>query len=235
MKIYAQDMQSTFFFPHSPVLEGMINLHNDLFTYLTAIIVLITYLLVRVTLLFQWNVFITPKLITHSDQVRLEIAWTILPSFILVFIGLSSLALLYAIEEPREALVTLHIMGHQWYWTYFYPFIKLNFDSCLVPESALNVGDLRLLEVDNRLVLPLATHIRLLISAADVLHSWCIPSLGIKVDACPGRLSQCNLFCKSINIFYGQCSEICGVGHAFMPIVLQAVDFVNFGLFLNRQ
>jgi heme/copper-type cytochrome/quinol oxidase subunit 2 len=231
MKIYAQEFQSNFFFPHSPVLEGMINLHHDLFTYLTAIILLISYLLIRVLFLFNWNVFITPKLISHTDQIKLEIAWTLLPAVILVLVGLSSLALLYAIEEPREPVMTVHIMGHQWYWTYYYPLMQLQFDSCIIPETDLVEGDLRLLEVDNRLVLPIASHIRLLISSADVLHSWCMPSLGIKVDACPGRLSQVHFFCKSINIFYGQCSEICGVGHAFMPIVVQAIDHENFASF----
>ena len=106
MKIYAQEFQSNFFFPHSPVLEGMINLHHDLFTYLTAIILLISYLLIRVLSLFNWNVFITPKLISHTDQIKLEIAWTLLPAVILVLVGLSSLALLYAIEEPREPVMT---------------------------------------------------------------------------------------------------------------------------------
>jgi heme/copper-type cytochrome/quinol oxidase subunit 2 len=235
MKIYAHDMQSNFFFPHSPVLEGMINLHHDLFTYLIAIILLISYLLLRVVLLFKWDVFISPKLISHSDQIKLEIAWTVLPAIILFFVGVSSLALLYAIEEPREPIMTVHIMGHQWYWTYAYPMFKIKFDSCLVPESELLIGDLRLLEVDNRLVLPFGSHIRLLITSADVLHSWCLPSLGIKVDACPGRLSQCHLFCKSINIFFGQCSEICGVGHAFMPIVMQAIDLYNFSAFLTYK
>lgn len=126
MKIYAHSIQNSFFFPHSPTLEGMINLHQDLFTYLIAIILLITYLLIRVVILFQWNRFITPKLIAHSDQVKLEITWTVLPAFILVSIGVSSLALLYGIEEARDSILTLHIMGHQWYWTYYYPYLKSN-------------------------------------------------------------------------------------------------------------
>lgn len=234
-KIYALNYQINFLFPHSPIFEGMINLHHDLFTYMFAIILLISYLLVRVFYLFQWRVFVAPKLIAHREQIYLEVAWTLAPAFILVFIGIPSLSLLYSIEEAVEPLLTLHVMGHQWYWTYYYPFFNLQFDACLVPETDLSFGDLRLLETDNRLVLPFASHLRILISSADVLHSWSVPALGIKTDACPGRMSQCHVFAKSMCIFYGQCSEICGVGHAFMPIVLQCIDKFNFLSFFSAN
>lgn len=236
MKIYAEKFQINFMFPHSPILEGMINLHHDLFTYMVSIILLISYLFIRTIILFKWKVFISPKLISHREQIYLEITWTLLPAIILIFIGIPSLSLLYSIEEAIEPILTLHVMGHQWYWTYYYPSYETQFDSCMITESDLLYGDLRLLEVDNRLLFPFSSHIRLLISSGDVLHAWAMPSLGIKVDACPGRMSHCHLFCKSISIFYGQCSEICGVGHAFMPIVLQAVDtlnFFSFSKFLN--
>jgi len=230
-KIYATSYQMNFFFPYSPILEGILNLHHDAFAYLVAIIILITYLLIRTLYLFQWNRFVFPTLIHHREQMYLEVAWTILPTIILIFIGIPSIALLYSIEEAIEPSMTIHVMGHQWYWTYYYPSFNYQFDSCIVAESDLSLGELRLLEVDNRLVLPFGTHIRLLITSADVIHSWAIPSFGIKVDATPGRMNQAHLFCKSIGIFHGQCSEICGVGHAFMPIVVQAVDtdsMINF-------
>ena len=126
-------------------------------------------------------------------------------------------------------------MGHQWYWSYEYSDYttveggeSLNFDSYMIPDDDLTLGSFRLLEVDNRIVLPVNTHIRVLVTAADVLHSWAIPSLGVKVDACPGRLNQVSLFMKREGVFYGQCSEICGVNHGFMPIVVQGVSLEQY-------
>jgi cytochrome c oxidase subunit 2 len=184
------------------------------------------------------DLFVSPTYIHHREQVYLEVAWTLLPLIILLFIGIPSVSLLYSIEEPIEPTLTIHVIGHQWYWTYYYPFFDIKFDSCLIPESELKFGELRLLEVDNRLVIPFGCHIRLLITSADVLHSWTIPSFGIKVDACPGRMNQAHLFCKLIGIFHGQCSEICGVGHGFMPIVVQSVEsssFIRYVTFFEAQ
>ena len=144
-----------------------------------------------------------------------------------------SFALLYSIDEVIDPSLTIKCVGHQWYWSYEYSDSanengSLNFDSYMIPEDELELGELRLLEVDNRVVLPTGTHIRVLITALDVLHSWAVPSLGIKVDSCPGRLNETSLFILREGVFYGQCSEICGVGHANMPIVVEAVKVQSY-------
>jgi cytochrome c oxidase subunit 2 len=150
-----------------------------------------------------------------------------------MIIAISSFALLYSLDEVINPSMTLKVIGHQWYWSYEYsdssnPKNILNFDSYMKSEEDLTLGNFRLLEVDNRIVLPIKIHIRLLVTAADVLHSWAVPSLGIKVDACPGRLNQVFLFLKREGVFYGQCSEICGINHGFMPIVVQGVKIDKF-------
>nr|YP_009370761.1 cytochrome c oxidase subunit 2 [Eukaryota sp. BB2]AQL10452.1 cytochrome c oxidase subunit 2 [Eukaryota sp. BB2] len=227
-KIYAVVNQMGFFYPYSPILEGILNVHHDAFAYLLIILTFITFLLVRTLYLFRWNAFISPVLIHHREQMYLEVAWTLLPTVVLIFIGVGSIALLYSLEEPIEPFFTHHAVGHQWYWSYYHPAFYNSFDSCIVNELDLHMGDVRLLEVDNRFVIPVGLHGRLLISSGDVLHSWAMPSFGIKVDACPGRMNQSHLFCKLTGIYHGQCSEICGVGHAFMPIVVQSVESFSF-------
>jgi cytochrome c oxidase subunit 2 len=139
------------------------------------------------------------------------------------------LRLLYLIDETTEPRITLKTVGHQWYWSYEYSdFSEIEFDSYMVPTNSLESSDFRLLEVDNRVVLPYLTQIRVLVTAADVLHSWTIPSLGIKADAVPGRLNQLNVFFNRPGIFYGQCSEICGANHSFMPIRVESVSPMDF-------
>ena len=144
-------------------------------------------------------------------------------------------------DEVIDPIITLKVIGSQWYWSYEYsdnlefsdePLI---FDSYMIQEDDLTIGQFRLLEVDNRVVVPTNSHIRVLITASDVLHSWAIPSLGIKLDACPGRLNQTSMFIKREGVFYGQCSEICGVNHAFMPIVVEAVSLEDYLTWLKNK
>ena len=148
-----------------------------------------------------------------------------------MFIAGPSFALLYSIDEVVSPNINLKVIGHQWYWSYEYgDFLKTDtgkgimFDSYIVGEDDLSLGGLRLLEVDHRVKLPINQHIRVLVSSADVLHSWAVPSLGIKIDACPGRLNQVSLYILRKGVFYGQCSEICGVNHGFIPIVVESLD-----------
>jgi cytochrome c oxidase subunit 2 len=218
--------------PATPTLEGMMSLHD----YLTFHLVIIVVFVVGCFLvLVRFNETVNPvsNKFTHSSL--LEIVWTVIPAFLLVCIAVPSFVLLYAIDELLEPVLTLKVVGHQWYWSYEYSDYEdfsgsenLSFDSYMVPTSDLVKGSLRLLEVDNRVVLPIETHIRVLITAADVIHSWCVPSFGIKVDGCPGRLTQAALFIKREGVYYGQCSEICGVNHGFMPIVVKAVTVSRF-------
>jgi cytochrome c oxidase subunit 2 len=164
--------------------------------------------------------------IVHGSVI--EVVWTLIPAFILMVIAVPSFALLYSADELIEPALTLKVVGHQWYWSYeFADYANedgetVNFDSYMIPEEDLAKGDFRLLEVDQRVVLPVSTHIRVIVTAADVLHCWALPSAAVKMDACPGRLNQTSLFFKREGVFYGQCSEICGVNHAFMPIVVES-------------
>lgn len=189
--------------------------------------------------------FVNPTIdVTESKKVvhgtAIEIIWTVIPSLILVVVALPSFALLYSIDEVIDPSVTVKCVGHQWYWSYEYSDFEsklgtINFDSYMIPEDELELGELRLLEVDNRIVLPVQTHVRILVTAADVLHSWAVPSLGIKVDACTGRLNQTSLFALREGVFYGQCSEICGVGHGNMPIVVETVPVENYIAWVSEK
>jgi len=159
-----------------------------------------------------------------------------------MFIAIPSFALLYSMDEVvDDQAMTIKAIGHQWYWTYEYSDYNssdeqsLTFDSYMIPEDDLELGQLRLLEVDNRVVLPAKTHIRIIVTSADVLHSWAVPSLGVKCDAVPGRLNQISLLVQREGVYYGQCSEICGTNHAFMPIVVEAVSRKDYGFWVKNK
>lgn len=217
----------------SVVMEEIINFHHFVMIYLVFIVVGVLWAILRMVYKFdKTNVYISHKYIIHGSL--LEIIWTITPALILVTIAFPSFKLLYLIDEVIDPAITIKVVGHQWYWSYEYSDYvdqegkTINYDSYMIREEDLNVGDLRLLEVDNRLVVPVNTHVRVIITAADVIHSWSIPSLGIKLDAIPGRLNQTNLLAYREGVFYGHCNEICGVNHAFMPIVVESVNLKKY-------
>lgn len=235
---HAEPWQLDFQDPATPIMEGIINLHHDLTFFLFIIGGGVVWILVRILVLFNRNRNKVVSKVIHGTV--LEIIWTILPSFVLLAVAIPSFALLYAIDESADPAITVKVIGHQWYWSYEYSDYttdsnSLSFDSYMVPEADLKLGQLRLLEVDNRVVLPTHTHVRFLITAADVLHSWAVPSFGVKLDACPGRLNQASVFIKREGVFYGQCSEICGVNHAFMPIVVEAVPLDQYVSWVSTQ
>ena len=171
-----------------------------------------------------------------TEAQLLECVWTIVPALILIQIAVPSLLLLYILDERRGNRLRIKAIGHQWYWRYEYSDLwgrgqGLEFDSYMTPERDLERGGVRLLEVDARVVLPYGAHTRVLVGAADVLHSWTVPALGVKADACPGRLNQVAFLRHRPGVFYGQCREICGANHRFMPIALEFVaapDFVRW-------
>ena len=207
----------------SPVMEEFIYFHD--FTNIILLFILRFVGLILLSVLF--NKIIHKSLL--EGQI-LECIWTLIPALILVQIALPSLVLLYTLEEyRRDKGITLKATGHQWYWRYEYPDFRgvdkdsesIGFDSYMTPVAELNIGDFRLLETDNRVSLPTQTPIRVLVTRGDVLHSWAIPSLGLKVDAVPGRLNQLRVEINSVGVFYGQCSEICGANHRFIPIATQ--------------
>jgi len=231
----AEPWQFGFQDPASTVVEGMQHFHNFLMLYLVFIGIFVIWMLYYVLATFQESSnHLTVEKFTHSSL--LEIVWTILPAVVLVCIGIPSFSLLYSLDEWFNPEINLKIVGHQWYWSYEYSDAlkddskeqTIGFDSYLLAEGDLVPGSFRLLEVDHKVILPVNTHIRLLVTAADVLHSWAVPSFGIKVDACPGRLSQASLFIKREGVFYGQCSEICGVNHGFMPIAVKVVNRLKY-------
>jgi cytochrome c oxidase subunit 2 len=235
----AEPWQLGFQDPATPVMEGIIHFHNDLMFSLVLIVVFVSWMLARVLFLFNEKFNKKPATFVHGSTI--EIIWTSIPALILLILAVPSFALLYSMDEVIDPVITLKVIGSQWYWSYEYS-DNLNmkeepliFDSYMVSEQDLDMGHFRLLEVDNRVVVPVETHIRILITASDVLHSWAIPSLGIKLDACPGRLNQTSMFIKREGVFYGQCSEICGVNHGFMPIVVESVSINDYLLWLHNK
>lgn len=166
---------------------------------------------------------------TMLEAHTLETLWTILPAFLLVWLALPSLRLLYLLDEQRGTGLILKATGHQWYWRYEIPLCDSGrFDSYIVPEADLEEGEYRLLEVDNRAVLPFHMETTVIASSSDVLHAWALPSIGVKIDAVPGRLNTYRMFIQKPGVYYGQCSEICGANHSFMPIVVEAVSLLDF-------
>jgi len=217
----------------SPMMQGIMDLHHDIFFFLILILVFVLWILVGALWHFHYKKNPIPQRIVHGTTI--EILWTIFPSLILMFIAIPSFALLYAMDEVVvDPAITMKAIGHQWYWTYEYSDYNssdeesLTFDSYMIPEDDLELGQLRLLEVDNRLVVPANSHLRLLVTSADVLHSWAVPSLGVKCDAVPGRLNQISILVQREGVYYGQCSEICGTNHAFMPIVVEALSLKDY-------
>uniref|UniRef100_A0AAU6QDM2 Cytochrome c oxidase subunit 2 n=1 Tax=Laelaps chini TaxID=2902761 RepID=A0AAU6QDM2_9ACAR len=206
---------------NSPIMEQLIFFHDHSMIILVFIIILIMYMMINIII----NKFYNRFLLENHD---IEVIWTILPALMLIFIAVPSLRLLYLMEEFYQPSLSMKIMAHQWYWSYEYSDFEIEFDSFLIPEDNLNKDSFRLLEVDNNFIVPNLLSLRLLISSADVIHSWTIPSLGVKVDAIPGRLNQIFLFSYRPGLYYGQCSEICGANHSFMPITLEVVSLNNF-------
>lgn len=214
---------STIIFPNanSPIIEQIIFFHDHSIIILVIITILISYIISNII----WNKLTNRYLLEGQD---IETIWTILPAIILIFIALPSLRLLYLIEESFTPSITIKVIGHQWYWSYEYADFNLNFDSFITPNSEIELKSFRLLDVDNRLILPYNTNTRLLITSADVIHAWTVPSLGVKVDAVPGRLNQLSTTANRPGLFFGQCSEICGANHSFMPIAIEITSINNF-------
>lgn len=215
--------------PATPIAEGIIHFHHDLRIVRLGVVAFVGWRRFRSLSLFNSAVNPVPSGVVHGTVI--EIVWTLIPAFTLVTIAIPSFALLYAVDEVVDPALTVKVVGHQWYWSYEYSDYGdegIQFDSYRVPDSDLEEGNLRLLEVDNRVVLPVDTHVRLIVTAADVLHSWAVPSFGVKRDACPGRLNQVALFVKREGVFYGQCSEICGTNHAFRPIAVEVVSLADY-------
>nr|YP_009117089.1 cytochrome c oxidase subunit II [Pelotretis flavilatus]AGI78927.1 cytochrome c oxidase subunit II [Pelotretis flavilatus] len=206
----------------SPLMEELLHFHDHALMIVFLISTLVLYMMTAMA-----TAKFTDKLILDSQEI--EIVWTLLPAIILILIALPSLRILYLMDEVDDPHLTIKAMGHQWYWSYEYTdYETLGFDSYMIPTQDLEPGQFRLLEADHRMVIPMESPIRVLISAEDVLHSWTVPALGIKADAIPGRLNQTTFIVNRPGVFYGQCSEICGANHSFMPVVVESVPLEHF-------
>ena len=224
----------------APGFTGIVELHNTIFFYLVVISVGVFWVLGSIIYYYNSNKSpIVHKYLNHGTLI--ELIWTITPALVLIAIAFPSFRLLYLLDEVISPTITIKVVGHQWYWSYEYSDYvnesgeSIEFDSYMIPESDLELGQFRLLDVDNKVIVPVDTHIRLIVTGADVIHSFAVPSLGIKIDAVPGRLNQTSILAERTGVFYGQCSEICGVWHGFMPIAVEAVSVQDYLAWINSN
>jgi len=210
----------------SPTMERIAALALALNTIIIVIFIMVAALVTYVAWRFRASRHPHPAQWTHNTP--LELAWTAIPVVILVVIAFPSFRLLYFMDRVQDADMTLKVTGHQWYWSYEYPDHGFGFDANMVQDDDLQTGQPRLLATDNQVVLPVGVPVRIQLTAGDVIHSWAMPALGIKTDAVPGRLNETWVRVDRAGTFYGQCSELCGVNHGFMPITLKAVPKEEF-------
>lgn len=213
----------------SPVMEHIHDFHTFLLWIISGITLFVFLLLVIIVLRFNSKANPEPAKFTHN--VLIEVIWTVVPVVILIVIAVPSLKLLYYQDKVAEPEMTLKVTGYQWYWGYEYPDNEgINFMSYMIPEKDVDPskGQIRLLSVDNAVVLPVDTDIQILVTAADVLHSFAVPSFGVKLDAVPGRMNETWVRITKPGTYYGQCSELCGTNHAYMPIEIRAVPKAEF-------
>nr|ADB12967.1 cytochrome oxidase subunit II [Notaris scirpi] len=202
----------------SPLMEQLLFFHD----HTLMILIIITILVSQMLLSMFFNKY-THRFLLEGQLI--EMIWTILPAITLILIALPSLRLLYILDEINNPVISVKSIGHQWYWSYEYSDYKnIDFDSYMIPSNDLNKFNFRLLDVDNRVIIPFETQIRMLVTSADVIHSWTIPALGVKIDGTPGRLNQISFSINRTGLFFGQCSEICGTNHSFMPIVIESIS-----------
>ncbi len=218
----------------SPLMEEFTKFHNELLYIIVAVSIFVMLLLAYVVIKFNAKANKVPSKTTHNTFI--EIIWTAVPVIILLIIMIPSIKVLKMAEEIPEAELTVKVIGYQWYWGYQYPDNQdINFNSMMIPDNEIKPGEKRLLSVDNPIVLPIDTSIRVQLTSADVIHSWAVPSLGVKKDAVPGRLNETWLKIDKVGTYYGQCSELCGQGHGFMPIEIKAVSKADFKKWVKKM
>jgi cytochrome c oxidase subunit 2 len=217
----------------SPVMQDITNFHNFLLWITTAIAGFVLVLLLIVIVRFNARANPTPSRTTHNTP--LEVMWTIVPVIILATIAVPSFRLLFVQLEVPKPDVTVKVTGKQWFWTYAYPDNgNFQFDSIMVADKDLKPGQLRLLAVDNEMVVPVNKVVHVLVTGADVIHSFNVPSFGIRIDAIPGRINETWFKATKEGVFYGQCSELCGKNHSFMPIAVHVVSEADYNAWLAK-
>lgn len=228
-----KDWQMWYQDPASPVMERINDMHIGLMWTITAILIFVTVILLFTIVRFRASKNPNPSKTSHN--IPLEILWTLVPVIIVASIAYPSIKLIYYMDKVENPDMTLKVIGHQWYWEYDYPDHKVTFDSFMLNPDQLKEGQLRNLEVDRRIVVPVAKNIRVLTTSADVLHSFAVPALGIKSDTIPGRLRETWIRVNKPGIYYGQCSELCGSGHGFMSIAVEAVSQEDFEAWVTKE
>lgn len=213
--------------------ERIDSFHSLLLWIITLITLFVLGLLLYVMWRFRASKNPVPTRTSHNTLI--EVLWTVVPIMILVIIAIPSFKLLYYVDKTHDAELTLKAIGHQWYWSYEYPDSKVSFDAMMIEDADLKPGQLRLLDTDNRVVLPIHTNIRLLIASTDVIHAWTVPPLGININAVPGRLNETWVNIEREGVYYGQCFQLCGINHGFMPIAIQAVSKDAFANWLDDK
>ncbi len=211
----------------TPLMTKLHDFHNNyLLVMCFGISALVALLLIYVCIRYSAKNNPIPSKTSHN--VTIEIIWTVIPLFIIIFMAFPSFKILYYADKTVETAMTIKVVGRQWYWQYNYPDHEIAFDSYIIPDAEIKPGQFRLLEVDNRVVLPVDTNVKILITSGDVVHSWAVPSFGIKIDAVPGRVNETWVRINKPGIYYGQCSELCGINHGFMPIAVEAIPKEEF-------
>ena len=227
------DWQTGFPEPVTPVMQQIVDFHDFVFAIIVMISLFVVCLLGFIFVRFNATKNPEPSTTTHSTI--LEIAWTVIPIIILVVIAIPSFKILYYQDRTQDAEMTFKAIGNQWYWTYVYPdYDEMEFDAIYVPDEELEEGQPRLLTADETVVLPTHTNIRFLTTATDVIHAWTLPNIGMKMDAVPGRINESWFRIEEEGMYYGQCSELCGTNHGFMPIMVKAVSKEEFDVWIEE-
>ena len=221
--------------PVTPVAEMMYDFHTFLMWVITAISVFVLALLLIV--IFRFNEKANPVPAKWSHNSLLEVVWTAIPVLVLVVVAVPSYRLLYFMDRTSEAEMTLKVTGNQWYWTYEYPDSEVSFDALALMAEEIDPakGQHRMLETDEHVVLPVDTNIRILFTATDVIHAWTIPAFGVKLDNMPGRINESWTRVTVPGRYYGQCSELCGVDHSNMPIVVDVVSKADYATWIESK
>lgn len=234
--LIGNERQKSFVEPSSPLQEGIILFHDELMVVLVFVVVFVGTMIALSVIGYLSHSKVERSSTVHG--VVIESVWTLIPGILLAIVTVPSFALLYSVEDLAYPCVTVKITGKQWYWVYEYLDVDedgyCSFDSYMLLEDDLRLGELRLLDVDTRLQLPCGVYVRLLVTASDVLHSFAVPSFGIKLDAIPGRLNEVILLVERPGTYYGQCSELCGVNHAFMPIGVDVMRVKEYAFWYYR-
>lgn len=230
---YPRQWQMFYQEPVTPIMDYLYDFHHFLLIVEGIIVALVAGLLIFVIIRFRARK--NPEPSPRAHNTLLEMVWTIIPLVIVLVIAVPSFKLLWMMDVTPKSQLTIKAIGNQWYWTYEYPDHNIRFDSNMLTDNQLKPGQFRLLEVDHRLIVPIHTTIRIITTSSDVVHSWAIPAFGVKRDSIPGRLNETWFNVRKPGVYYGQCSELCGVKHGFMPIVVEAVTKDQFNKWLAQK